>query len=928
MHYRLPLPIALIGAFFLSQITVSSQETDEEVFNLDAFRVTTSQDRGYAATNSVSGTLLDTPLKNTPFAIDVTTLEFIQDTGSTDFREALAYDSGVMLDNTLERSDGSNFTTGVENDDRAIRNNDTDIVVRGFRAPTLKNGFFTQTRVDTINIGRMENASGPVSLLYGVGAISGITNVLTATPLTEPRYRVEAFAGSQNFRRAAIDATGPIMRDFGKDGRGSLLYRFTAAWQTEDRLFDFGTEESSFFSPVIEWRPDAKTRLVFEMEYGTRDRTGVGTRDIDDNRVSFLTDEDERGQLLEDTLGLGRFVNISGPDATSEEKVVSTRVELTRVINDEFTLLAAVSHDDYQQEEFRPEQVTHFRVSGRDPVPPEFVIDRYSVGYSWGNPENTRASLQSRVSLLYSKELFGGIQNLVIGRQDRSQKADNDATNPNAARTSFLAPDGGIIHYAGEDTVLPRALLKDEQWYTGYYAIFQGSFWNDRILPVLGYRWDKTQTRLRQFLYQPDGSLVWDENFLTNRGIIGGYDDVVRQRSPTSGLSIILNDQFTLYGTYSEGTALANTPQRDGLGKAFAPPSMRGRELGLKFALLEGRVSGRLTYFNMDKRGGVRYSFYVPNPSRGNFDPSQPIYYTLTSQQAQAFATFVGKPLDESGIREEFNQQTGRSELNAYWDDLGPQLLAFNEQERIKNLNGEPNNGIAFNGGNNPSEDRGAYHLFDENSTGWEFRLNLNLTDNWSTVFSYTMAEVLITSGISGLYDDPNGLNTGLHPVFWVLGPENFTDPTRPSTYSGNIGAGTLNNDTPKHAATLWTKYSFKEGPLAGLDLRAGVRYSGERLAESPWEGALDAIQRGQGVEFTKAPVPAVTLVDIGAGYTREFRGVEYNLSVNVRNLLDDVLFEADAPVRTVLTPDGRIPVKTRYYAEPREVRVSLRANF
>src|ERR1035441_2743448 len=63
---------------------------------LDPFTVSTSQDKGYAATNEISGSRVDTPIKDIPISIDVITSQFISDIGATDLRSALAYQAGVI----------------------------------------------------------------------------------------------------------------------------------------------------------------------------------------------------------------------------------------------------------------------------------------------------------------------------------------------------------------------------------------------------------------------------------------------------------------------------------------------------------------------------------------------------------------------------------------------------------------------------------------------------------------------------------------------------------------------------------------------------------------------------------------------------------------------------------------------------------------
>lgn len=76
---------------------------------------------------------------------------------------------------------------------------------------------------------------------------------------------------------------------------------------------------------------------------------------------------------------------------------------------------------------------------------------------------------------------------------------------------------------------------------------------------------------------------------------------------------------------------------------------------------------------------------------------------------------------------------------------------------------------------------------------------------------------------------------------------------------------------TPEHEASLWSKYGFNGGPLHGLSLGAGVRYTGDS------NGALFNGPNSQ------LEVPSVTLVDASITYDIG----EVALGLHAQNLLD-----------------------------------------
>ncbi|HKJ90784.1 MAG TPA: TonB-dependent receptor, partial [Oceanipulchritudo sp.] len=839
------IPLVFAG---LNAQTDPDDDTEENVFVLPEFIVDAADNTGYQATNSLTGTFLDTPLKDSPFAIDVFMPDLIADTGSTDMREILAYDSGLQLENTIAAQGDGNYSLGVEFDARGINNTDTDIVTRGFRAPTLKNGFFTKTRVDTANIGRVERAGGPQSLLYGIGAISGITNVITKRPLPESRYSSELFLGNDDFYRATAEATGPLYK---RDSM-ELGYIATFAFEQEGTEIPFEEDEVFFIAPAFQFRAWDATTVYLSFEQGWRRKTGNGPRDTSHPRAGIpdVNTGGPSGQRItgdsatfqEDFLGLGRHVNLGGPDVWTDDDVSNVNLEVTQRIGRNFRLLIAANRDEQDQDtrEFALGPSLRQRFGSGGSVVSDDII------YAFADTYEDRLTEQGRIALLGSFEFFGGQHSFVVGRQEFSQRLTTvelpeGSTIQADGNFQVWPADGTSIRYEGEDLIGLRWEDRFNEWYQGNYVIYQGSIWNGRINPVAGYRWDRSQTRLLRANFLEDGSFSEPSDPLVGRGTVNGYandGEPFEQETPTLGLSLSVSDNLSLYGSYAEGIALSNVAQRDGLGRGFPPEFTRSREVGAKVNFWDGKISGRVTYFELQKRGGVRYSFYAPNPSRGSFNPDEPITAGLTvgTQGSPAdlrnFMAFLGLydletgefsqlPLDLPGVERVFRGDTpffifpygelgnpGRydPQTNMAPNGYGQDLLDYISLRRAQASAIGDNTGapgyIWSSFGNHPGIDRGAYHNFDELSEGYEARIQITPVDNWQMILSYTYNVVMITNGLAGLVDTV--VNTGLEPWWWYLNPDDFEDPTRPSTYtnptediSGTSASGVRNTDVP-----------------------------------------------------------------------------------------------------------------------------------
>ncbi len=923
----------------------NAQENETVVLN--EFRVDASLDRGYTATNSITGTLLNTPLRDTPFAIDVFTTQFIEDLGAANFREVLQYDTSSVLDNTITQGFG---TGGIEQGDN-ISNSETDVKVRGFPVPTLTNGFRTQVSIDTIGLGRIERAGGPSSLLYGTGAISGITNNITKTSLPQPYYFGSIALGSDSYFRAAFDAGGPISRET-IDGMNKLGYRVFGSWNEEESNREFYKDERQFVGTVFDYRPFRSTEVVLDFNMTKRRVEGNGPTDTTRGGVDPETGRNVT--LFGDIFQQGRNVNFGGPDPYTDYTSKTYRAEIVQRIGNNITLLVAGQREDFDQERRSVESID-YNINGGT-----------QARYAWHLGNTDRQVDQFRANLL-TKFNFFGQHAFVVGRQEYSETVDEDifqgwfrnyptssvfpelnnrpdGSNPMLGITT-LAPDARI-RYAGETYVPPNALQTLQQWISGTYLIHQGRFFNDRLTTVVGYRWERTHN-LRLHTAAPnhystraqndriwarrsaadpdDGGRVFDP--LLSRGTTrDGYSnkgEPLEGEYPTASASFRITEALSIYGQYAEGAALPSTAQRDGNGNNFPPNESKAEELGLKFDFMDGKVSGRVSFFRLERLNAVRYGFSLPAPYRGTYNPNLPTSFNISAGQAANPAGGV------------------TLEARPYlWDDAADRaaLIAWHDADRQRG-----GGGLGFNGGNNGHGNRGSYANFDEEAEGFEISIDYKPTPNWSIKTSYTRNDVIVTRGLSNLADQAQegSFFSPFHPTFTTLGESNFTNgpvlgdlssyttDVRTSSFVDQQYGNFKKSDTPLHAFTLWNKYDFQNDTLRGFSVGGGARYQSERTTDFG-HGRNDRPQEGRenqpGGGFVTPPIPESWLFDLFLGYNRQIGGRPWSFQLNVRNLLDDQKLQTIG-----LPPEGSgitVPRTATLYLEPRDIRFTASVRF
>ncbi len=252
---KLPLISILLGAAPVVAADVQQDKPvageDEQPVVLPVITVTAnpSNEIGYKADSATTATKSDTPIALTPATVNVVTRELLDDRRPRNFVEALRTVPGInatspriSTQNSLSRGfslrqAGGEFRNGLRHQENSNL------------APEIT------------NVERFELLKGPSSVLYGLGGLGGMLNVITKTPQPSRSLMLEQSVGSWDYYRTAVDLTGPI------DKEGVWSYRFNGSFEDTGYFQDFVDQETILASPVLAWRPSADTSLVFDFEF-------------------------------------------------------------------------------------------------------------------------------------------------------------------------------------------------------------------------------------------------------------------------------------------------------------------------------------------------------------------------------------------------------------------------------------------------------------------------------------------------------------------------------------------------------------------------------------------------------------------------------------------------------------------------------------
>ena len=310
----------------------------DETVELSPFVVTTDKDNGWGATNSISGSRVNTANKDLPVPIQVVTSQFINDIGATDLRQSLSYIAGIELNsqNDLENSGntyGSVYGPGGVNNPQGVTSNanQVQVKIRGFITNnTLRDGFLRGSGSDSVNIERVEVVSGPNALLYGTGNFGGVVDYLTQAP-SEKQEGLATFSyGTYDFMRATVNATGAVSLG------NHLSYRVDAAVESSKTNIDFQKNSHYFIAPSISWKPTPLTELTVEAEKGESKQKGYGfqaLRAAQGNSATPINNDQLEAVSFYFAPGADpRTSNLSGPDTFNNQQASNLEIKLTQVI--------------------------------------------------------------------------------------------------------------------------------------------------------------------------------------------------------------------------------------------------------------------------------------------------------------------------------------------------------------------------------------------------------------------------------------------------------------------------------------------------------------------------------------------------------------------------------------------------------------------
>ncbi len=543
----------------------------ENVVTLSEFSVSADADRGYVASETLTGTRVRTPIIDLPYTVNVLTSEFFDDFAIFELSDNL-----VHVGSFTGLDIGGGFT------------------LRGFGSSyQLRDGFFRLGRYGSSNIDRMEIIKGSNAAIYGRTSPGGMVNMISKQPKARAGQKVTFNYGDYGTQRITAESTGPIA----STRWGKTAYIATGSHYQREFDQDYARNRNhEYYLALTHTFPD-KSNLFVSAEYFFQER------DAPNNPAPLVIDLKGTATNTDDE-AIGYAKNLAaynpfGPNSELHRGYSGITAFYDKRLND----------------------IWSFRAAGN------FYGARrwdYNQNTGWGtisiNPANPATPVSSARGATPSKTLIiedgGGVQaDLLAHYWLRNRTIENrtlltldindywrwdptrsygNAANPdiiawNAVRTvpldANLRPLAPIPYFPKKlqwGNEVSTRIRKMRATVTGGLIRHQSAFLNGDLLTYAGARYDSVRFRHRDFIAPPAGFAPGEQ-----------LDRTFTELKPNMGVNYKLTPKLRIFANYSESYFV---PQADAPATVADPDYQSETAEGYDYGFKGGFLNDRLNF--------------------------------------------------------------------------------------------------------------------------------------------------------------------------------------------------------------------------------------------------------------------------------------------------------------------------------------------
>lgn len=507
------------------------------------------------------------PLKNleNPQVYTVLPKELMQQQVATDLQSSLNLLPGV---NNVSVSVGSG---GVG----------LGLTMRGFSsnasAGALRNGMATNfvSLSDPVNLEAIEVIKGPSGTLFGSALLvgyGGFVNRVTKKPLHHFKGEVGYTAGSWSSNRVTMDVSTPLNKN------KTFLARINAAYNNDGSFQDFGKSKSVAIAPSFSFKVNDRLDINLDFEYFdiSRNTTYMGLitgknivfkdKSINDfnldKKISYASDEIQSKAKIFNTFATANYKisdNWTSQTSFSSAKTENDANYLFLNLSNKGTIRRDYYHipSTFNLTEIQQNFIGNFNIT-------EKIKNKILVGFDYTTTKTIdKRGVISDIDQKIYKNKFGNLDKFVP--------------------VTFNDDKAAYISQAAYQEILAQTEYRGYKRDYRNFSIYVSDVINfsDRLFAMASLRYDHFNS-------------VSDK-------------DIQTSWSPKLGLVYqIVKDRVSLFGNYMNG--FKNIAPSSSLGevRTYKPEQANQWEGGVKYELLGGKLSGTVSYYDIQVKDKVR----------------------------------------------------------------------------------------------------------------------------------------------------------------------------------------------------------------------------------------------------------------------------------------------------------------------------------
>ena len=563
--------------------TTAPAKADDDVVKLSEFSVNSKSDRGYAPSETLTGSRVKTQIADLPYTVNVLTSEFFEDFGIFELS-----DNVVQIGGFTGLDVGGSFN------------------LRGFPSTSqLRDGFFRLGRYGSSNVDRMEIIKGSNAAIYGRTSPGGMLNMISKQPKSRENQRLLFNYGNEGTQRVTLESTGPVANT----ALGKTSYVLTGSHFQKEFDMEYARNRNQEYYLAVSHDFKDGSNLFLSLEYFLQ------VRHAPNSSAPLVTDQKGTASTLDDQVvgyakNLAKY-NAFGPISQLDRGNTGVNAVYDKKLSSVFSTRIAANRYWARRWDFN--QNTGWGAININPAPNALGVIPAITSARGATPNTTRiiedgGGFQGDLLAHYwtndRKLEHRTLVTLDINDYYRWDPALNyaGATNPdiiawNAVRTVALNPVtleplGPISYFQKNlDPSISQKTRHQKRRTTVIGGLLrqQTSFMDGRLLTFAGARFDHVRFRDRDFI-----------GFTSPVGYVTGsmIDKTVNFTKPNAGFNYKVTPGFRVYASYSQSYFVSqNDNAQAHYDPTFKSEIADGWDYGFKGELLNGRLNYTISGF-------------------------------------------------------------------------------------------------------------------------------------------------------------------------------------------------------------------------------------------------------------------------------------------------------------------------------------------